>query len=71
MAPRSITSSKSRIRAWAEVSAERVGDQLLLTVSDNGVGIGSGTAATAGSGTELKNIRVRLAASVAKPPSSA
>jgi hypothetical protein len=32
-------------------------------VSDNGVGIGSGT--------ELKNIRVRLAASVAKPPSSA
>jgi len=46
---------------WVNVSAERTGDQLRLTVSDNGVGIGSGPAATAGSGTGLKNIRERLA----------
>jgi len=46
---------------WVKVSAELVGDKLRLTVSDNGVGIGRGPSATAGSGTGLKNIRERLA----------
>ena len=45
---------------WIKISAERSADQLKLTVSDNGVGLGMAPAATSGSGAGLQNIRRRL-----------